>query len=68
MDVIEVHWDKGVKLDGVQCYLAKDGDDWLIASVTKPKFCFAAPSRVDAIEKAKRGIIFWKLVIGRPIK
>ncbi len=58
--LIEVDWSRPFKLNGVRCFLAKDGEEWLIATADAPKFCFSGTSKVDAIEKAKRGIEFWQ--------
>jgi hypothetical protein len=63
--VIEPDWGNPFMLLGVECRLARDGAEWLIASALAPRFCFIDRSLNAAIEKAKRGISFWKQAMQR---
>lgn len=60
-NVIEVEWTEKIEIDGVPCHLAQLDDGWLIASSGKPRFCFAANERSDAISTAKRGLEFYRV-------
>ena len=58
--IIEIDWSEPFLINGVHCYLVKSGEEWLVASVEKPKFCFSGKSEIDAREQVERGITFWQ--------
>ena len=58
--ITDANWSEAFPLNGVTCFMARDGDEWLIATAASPRFCFSGPSQIDVIDKAYRAIEFWR--------